>query len=105
MTCIAIKDGRGETRYCAIVWAMKGGGGGGGPNKGGVGGAWSGFFYKGLALKEYLVKAKSRPATRDSGIDLYTILPLRILYGAWHIRVWSEGNPTLLNIECGQNTG
>jgi len=27
MPYIAIKDGRGETLYCAIVWAMKVGGG------------------------------------------------------------------------------
>jgi len=27
MACIATKDGREETLYCAIVWAMKGGGG------------------------------------------------------------------------------
>jgi len=27
MACIAINDGRGETLYCAIVWAMKGVGG------------------------------------------------------------------------------
>jgi len=26
MACIAIKDCRGGTLYCAIVWAMKGGG-------------------------------------------------------------------------------
>jgi len=27
MTCVTIKNGRGETLYCAMVWAIKGKGG------------------------------------------------------------------------------
>jgi len=33
IACIAIQDGRGETPYCAMVWAMKRGGGA--PKQGG----------------------------------------------------------------------
>jgi len=45
------------------------------------------------------------PKNTRQGIALYTILPLPMLYGAWHTRGGSRGNQTLRDIVCGPNTG
>jgi len=55
MACIAIQDGRGETLYCAIVWAMKGGGGV--TEQRGCLQMIVLVRVKGLELNQYLVKA------------------------------------------------